>query len=178
MIKTTFLSLFILTQFAVFAITGDSTRTEYKTILPEEQHAIVLQASMEIVAANHYNKFKLDDQFSSQAFDNYLKHLDPGKVYFLQSDIQNFEKHRYGIDEMIGSGNVFPAFEMYNVLMKRIKDRINYSLDLIKNDFDFTLTDSFRFDREKSPWCADTAEQNKLWSQPIKCIFWCECYDY
>ena len=168
MIKTTFLSLFILTQFAVFAITGDSTRTEYKTILPEEQHAIVLQASMEIVAANHYNKFKLDDQFSSQAFDNYLKHLDPGKVYFLQSDIQNFEKHRYGIDEMIGSGNVFPAFEMYNVLMKRIKDRINYSLDLIKNDFDFTLTDSFRFDREKSPWCADTAEQNKLWNRKIK----------
>ncbi len=168
MIKTTFLSLFILTQFAVFAITGDSTRTEYKTILPEEQHAIVLQASMEIVAANHYNKFKLDDQFSSQAFDNYLKHLDPGKVYFLQSDIQNFEKYRYGIDEMIGSGNVFPAFEMYNVLMKRIKDRINYSLDLIKNDFDFTLTDSFRFDREKSPWCADTAEQNKLWNRKIK----------
>jgi len=168
MIKTTFLSLFILTQFAVFAITGDSTRTEYKTILPEEQHAIVLQASMEIVAANHYNKFKLDDQFSSQAFDNYLKHLDPGKVYFLQSDIQNFEKYRYGIDEMIGSGNVFPAFEMYNVLMKRIKDRINYSLDLIKNDFDFTQTDSFRFDREKSPWCADTAEQNKLWNRKIK----------
>ena len=168
MIKTTFLSLLILTQFAVFAITGDSTRTEYKTILPEEQHAIVLQASMEIVAANHYNKFKLDDQFSSQAFDNYLKHLDPGKVYFLQSDIQNFEKYRYGIDEMIGSGNVFPAFEMYNVLMKRIKDRINYSLDLIKNDFDFTQTDSFRFDREKSPWCADIAEQNKLWNRKIK----------
>ncbi|MEI6595536.1 MAG: carboxy terminal-processing peptidase [Bacteroidota bacterium] len=168
MIKTTFLSLFILTQFAVFAITGDSTRIEYKTILPEEQHAIVLQASMEIVAANHYNKFKLDDQFSSQAFDNYLKHLDPGKVYFLQSDIKDFEKYRYSIDEMIGIGNVFPAFEMYNVLMKRIKDRINYSLDLIKNDFDFTLTDSFRFDREKSPWCADTAEQNKLWNRKIK----------
>ena len=168
MIKKTLLSLFIVFQFGSSVFAADSTRTEYKPLFPEEQHSVVLQATMEIIAANHYNKFKLDDAFSLKAFDNYLKHLDPGRVYFLQSDIKDFEKYRYNFDDMIGSGNVLPAFEMYNVLMKRIKDRINYSLDIIKNDFDYTLNDSFMIDREKSPWCTDTVEQNRLWNRKIK----------
>jgi carboxyl-terminal processing protease len=168
MIKKTLLSLFIVFQFGSSVFAADSTRTEYKPLFPEEQHSVVLQATMEIIAANHYNKFKLDDAFSLKAFDNYLKHLDPGRVYFLQSDIKDFEKYRYNFDDMIGSGNVLPAFEMYNVLMKRIKDRINYSLDIIKNDFDYTLNDSFMIDREKSPWCIDTVEQNRLWNRKIK----------
>ena len=188
MIKRTIFSVVILLQFVANSFAGDSTRTDYKPILPEQQHSIVFQATMEIIAVNHYNKLKFDDEFSSKAFDNYLKHLDPNRVYFLQSDINQFEKYRNSLDEMIKTGNIQPAFDIYNVLMKRIKERINFSLGIVKIDssllkidstksdknkiskfdFDYTLNDSFMIDRENAAWCIDTSEQNKLWYRKIK----------
>ena len=39
---------------------------------------------------HHYKPTRLDDNLSGEIFDVYLELLDPNKIYFLQSDIENF----------------------------------------------------------------------------------------
>jgi carboxyl-terminal processing protease len=40
-----------------------------------------------VLSRYHYKKLPLDDAMSAKIFDQYLKALDPEKLFFLQSDI-------------------------------------------------------------------------------------------
>jgi carboxyl-terminal processing protease len=168
MIKQTFIYLALLIQLVGTACAGDSTHVTIKKIVSEEQQPMVYQAVAQLVSNYHYNKLKIDDAFSSKVLDNYIKHLDQNRLYFTADDIKSFEKFRYGFDDAVFNTNIQPIFDIYNVYQQRIAERINYSLNIIKQDFDFNANDSFMIDREKAPWFKDTAEQNKVWYHKIK----------
>jgi len=153
-------------QSACASTSNDSTGA--KTFAPTEQQKVTYQTAMQFVAAYHYSKPRLDDAFSEKALNNYIKNLDPSHVYFLQDDIQKFERYRHKIDNDILDGNVDPAFEIFNVYQQRLVDRIEYSLTLLKAPFDFTQNDSFETDREHAAYCKNFQELDKLWQQKVK----------
>jgi len=49
----------------------------------------------------HYKKIKLDDSLSVNIFNRYLKSLDYNKMIFLKSDIKNFSKQKFLMDDYI-----------------------------------------------------------------------------
>ena len=51
----------------------------------------------------------------SVIFDNYFESLDPNKSYFLQSDIDYFEKYRYTIDDHLPEGNLDFAYQVFSI---------------------------------------------------------------
>jgi len=150
------------------ACAGDSTRTFLTDLKPEQQHQISFQTAVQMISAYHYSRPRIDDDFSSKAFDNYLKTLDPARVYFLESDIKSFERKRNSIDDDIMSGDPNFGFEMFNVYRTRLHDRIDYALSILKDSFDFSQQDSFEIDRENAAWCKDYKELDKLWKEKIK----------
>lgn len=152
------------------ACASDSTRVSFKQLEPEPQHPTVFSTTMQIIASYHYQKPTLNDKFSSEAFDNYFKHLDPSHVYFLQSDIAGFEQYRFAIDESVFSGNVAPAFDIFNRYQQRLQERIQFALSILSDsaNFDYLQNDSFMTDREKAPYALDEDEQNKLWRLKLK----------
>lgn len=165
------LSLLLLSSFLLFSQTacaGDSTGVSKGGLKPEPQHQSVFQTTIQLVATYHYAKPRINDAFSSQALDNYLKHLDPSRVYFLQSDIAAFEKYRNTLDEAVFEGGPDMAFDIFNVYRERLNDRIDFALTLLKDSFDFDQQDSFEIDRENSSWCADFREMDQLWRNKVK----------
>lgn len=149
---------------------ADTSHVTFKKLEPESQHGTVFSTAIQLVATYHYNKLKINDDFSSRAFDNYLKHLDPSRVYFFESDIKQFEKYRHQIDEAVFTGNVNLAFEMFNVYQQRLQERTNDALALLKDSsaFNFTEKDSFNIDRENEPWISSKEAMDKLWKQKLK----------
>lgn len=152
------------------ACANDSTRVSFKKLEPEPQHPTVFSTTMQVIASYHYQKPTINDKFSSEAFDNYFKHLDPSHVYFLQSDIAGFEQYRFAIDESIFSGNVTPAFEIFNRYQQRLQERIQFALKVLSdsNNFDYNQNDSFMIDREKAPYVSTLEEQDQLWRLKLK----------
>lgn len=152
------------------ACATDTTKVKLKQLEPEPQHPMVFSTAMQLVASYHYQKPTINDQFSSNAFDNYIKDLDPSKVYFLKSDIAEFEKYRYAIDESIFSGDVKPGFEIFNRYQQRLQERINYAFLLLNDStqFDFTANDSFMVEREKASFANNIDELNALWKLKLK----------
>ena len=150
------------------ACAGDTTTVKLTDIKAEPQHQVAFQTAVQLVASYHYAKPKIDDAFSSKGLDNYLKHLDPSRTYFLKSDIESFEKYRYTIDDAGLGGSPDFAFDIFNVYRNRLQDRIDYSLSLLRDSFDFNQNDSFETDRENSPWCANYQELDGLWKKKIK----------
>ncbi|MCC7533237.1 MAG: carboxy terminal-processing peptidase [Bacteroidia bacterium] len=167
----TYLSALILVLFTSYtACASDSTKVEIKALNPEPQHQMVYGTVMQLIASYHYQKPKIDDVFSSKGLDNYLKHIDPNRVYFFQSDISNFEKYRYQLDESILNGDLKAAYEIFNTYQERLKDRIEFAKKFLSDslNFDFTKQDSFQIKREDAPYANSIEELNKLWELKLK----------
>ncbi|MBZ0198666.1 MAG: carboxy terminal-processing peptidase [Ignavibacteriaceae bacterium] len=139
-----------------------------ETLEPLPYHAQEDQLINTILARYHYNKFKLDDSLSSVIFDRYLKTLDGTKSYFTASDIKELEEYRYSLDDDIKSGNLDPAYEIFNLFRERFHERVIYIDSLLTKEFDYTLNESMEVDREKTTWAKDENELNEIWRKRIK----------
>jgi carboxyl-terminal processing protease len=137
-------------------------------LAPTEQENYVARRVSEIIAREHYRRAPLDDRLSSLILDRYLDAIDGGRSYFYASDIAEFEKYRYELDDAIKSGDVEPAFVIFRRYQQRTRERMNYAIELLSKKPDFDVDESFNFDREKDPWPANAAEMNELWRKRIK----------
>ncbi|HWG68275.1 MAG TPA: carboxy terminal-processing peptidase [Steroidobacteraceae bacterium] len=137
-------------------------------LAPTEQENYVARRVADIVAREHYRRAPLDDHLSSLILDRYLDAIDGARSYFYASDIADFERYRYELDDAIKSGDVAPAFDIFRRYQQRSRERMAYAIELLKKEPDFNVDESFNFDREKEPWPANTAEMNELWRKRVK----------
>src|ERR1700678_2116088 len=151
------------------AMTPPPTPAAATAILePTDQENYVARRVADIVAREHYRRAPLDDHLSSLILDRYLDAVDGGRSYFYASDIAEFERYRYTLDDAIKAGDVEPAFVIFRRYQQRSRERLAYAIDLLKQKPDFDIEESFNFDREKEPWPANTAEMNELWRKRVK----------
>ncbi len=139
-----------------------------KVILPDDFYKREGQILIQLLNNYHYKKHPLNDSLSSVVFDEYLKTLDYTRSYFLNSDIQSLEKFRYLFDDFIKQGNLDVPFEIFNLFKKRVGERIAYIKKCLQNEFDFTVNESFKPDREKADWAKDTNELDEIWRLRLK----------
>ena len=137
-------------------------------LAPTEQENYVARRVADIIAHEHYRRAPLDDHLSSLILDRYLDAIDGARSYFYASDIAEFEKYRYQLDDAIKTGDVEPAFVIFRRYQQRSRERMTYAIDLLDKKPDFDVDESFNFDREKEPWPANTAEMNELWRKRVK----------
>ncbi len=168
MLKQICLAAFI---FAALACKADPRVTAIVTkndVKPDMQQSVEAKSVVELIENFHYNKVEVNDAFSSLVFDEYLKNLDGGKNYFLQSDISDFEKYRLTLDDDVREGDLSVPFYIFNVYQKRYNDRVNFALAQIAKKFNFTKNENYTYDREKMPWLKSETESNELWEKRIK----------
>jgi carboxyl-terminal processing protease len=137
-------------------------------LAPTEQENYVARRVADIVAREHYRRAPLDDHLSSLILDRYLDAIDGGRSYFYASDIADFERYRYELDDAIKAGDVEPAFVIFRRYQQRSRERMAYAVELLTKKPDFDIDESFNFDREKEPWPANAAEMNELWRKRVK----------
>jgi carboxyl-terminal processing protease len=163
----TILSVFFVRVALGFNFDVDTVALKAKPVYGREAKIMA-----EILGRYHYRKLSLNDSLSSVILDAYLKELDNNKTYFLASDIRNFEKYRYTLDNLINEENVNVAYDIYNVFRQRYQQRMDYVKNhLLNQNFDFTVNEFYETDRDKEPWAKDEAEVNDLWRKIIKSQF-------
>jgi carboxyl-terminal processing protease len=137
-------------------------------LAPTEQENYVARRVADIISHEHYRRAPLDDHLSSLILDRYLDAVDGARSYFFASDIAEFEKYRYELDDAIKTGDVEPAFVIFRRFQQRSRERMAYAIELLNKKPDFDIDESFNFDREKEPWPANAAEMNELWRKRVK----------
>ncbi len=132
------------------------------------------KAAIEVVKrleSEHYRNQQFNDALSSRYFDEYFKSLDGSKNFFLQSDIQEFEKYRQDFDDFYKKGDLDISFAIYNRFIKRMTSRLEKvvaELDDPKIKFDFDKEESIAVDRKDASWPKDSNEADALWYSYIK----------
>jgi carboxyl-terminal processing protease len=137
-------------------------------VTPTDNQRAVARKIGEILERYHYRHATIDGHFSSQVYERYLDFLDGQRSYFLASDIAEFEPWRMRFDEMIHTGDIDPAYLIFARFQERNRERIRYALQLLKSEPDWTVNETFQFDRQHTPWQANEADMNELWRKRVK----------
>ncbi len=143
--------------------TADPLRLE-----PEMEQRYASNIATRFLTNYHYKRTRLDDDLSSQIFDHYLELLDPNRIYFLASDVESFERYRTGMDDALRHSDLLSAYEIFNVYVDRVRQRVDYARNRVKEPFDFTIDEYYQYDREGEPWLRSTDELNELWRKRVK----------
>lgn len=140
----------------------------FKIIQTEPVHQRVNTIVAGLLTRNHYKKVSLNDSLSEVIFNNYIKSYDNFKVYFLQSDIDEFSKSKNQIDDYLKSGNLQFAYNVFNVYKQRLYERMKAIKKILSKEFTFDTDEKFVIDRENADWPKTQSELNELWRLRLK----------
>jgi carboxyl-terminal processing protease len=135
---------------------------------PAVQEAKAAHMAAELLTRYHYKATALDDALSSKMFDQYLKALDPEKLYFLQSDIDRLGADRTRLDDAILTEDLRAPFDIFNLYEGRAAERLVYARNLLQKGFDFQRDENLLIDRKDQPWPLNEAQLQDLWRKRVK----------
>lgn len=121
-----------------------------------------------LMKREHLSKHPLDDEISRRGLQLFIKSLDGMKLYFYQSDIDEFNRRRDEIDDMINAGDISFAYQIFNVLLKRIDERVALVDELLKGDFDLSDDEVLITDPDKLTFPKDAAEARERWRKRLE----------
>lgn len=135
---------------------------------PAAHEAKAARLAAELLTRYHYQAVPLDDAMSGKMFDQYLKSLDPEKVYFLQSDVDRFASERTRLDDAILSEDLRVPVDIFNLYERRAAERLAHSRNLLQKGFDFQPDESLQIDRKDQARPANEAQLQDLWRKRVK----------
>jgi carboxyl-terminal processing protease len=135
---------------------------------PTERQRRVSKLVSNVIERSHYRQSPINDPVSSLVLDRFVEQLDGARSYFLASDIADFERFRYQLDDAVVAGQLEPVFTIFNRFQVRNRERVAYALQLLKTEPDFTVDETFEFDRAKAPWAKTNEELNEIWRKRVK----------
>lgn len=114
---------------------------------------------------------KLDGNMSVLVFDRYIKSLDPGRHLLTQTDLNDFQPLKQLMYKYLKTGNLGPAFEIFNLYQSRSEQRFEYILKLARSwqtQLDFAKNETLVIDYEHKPFIPDISGLEPLWKKELK----------
>ena len=135
---------------------------------PTHEQAQAAHLAAELLARHHYRKLPIDTDLSQKVFERYLKSLDPEKLFFLQSDIDQWSGDRTKLTNAVVNEDLSIPFAIFNRYGQRAAERFAYARTLLKKGFDFRINESYQYSREKAAWPTTEAQVHDLWRKRVK----------
>ena len=137
--------------------------------------SFVLSAAAAVEPRNYYGKIAkrladslpkyhvlqqpMNDEVSQRAWTNLVTFYDYDHSVFLKSDLDRLAAHERTIDDEIGDADVAFGYEIYNLYVQRLKERIDFATNLLATaDWTFTSNETYRVRRKDAPWPETKAE--------------------
>jgi carboxyl-terminal processing protease len=160
---------------ALVTVVGGSARLTASTsplppgaIAPGDRERMIARQVGALLQDAHYSRIRIDDALSPRVMDKFLESMDGQRLYFLAGDIDEFAPLRMRFDDMIRTGDIEPGYAMFARYQQRNRERVQHALKLLDTEPDFTIRESFEFDREGAAWPTTTAELDEIWRKRVK----------
>jgi carboxyl-terminal processing protease len=149
----------------IFSVVILSSFTIIKFVF--DKNDIIVGLLFDSLKQAHYSPKKLDDAFSEKVFDLYIN-TGFNKQFLLQSDIDELSKYRHSIDDEIASQRHDFYTATQEILTKRIREKENWSREILAQPLDYTSPDEYETDYKKMTYAGTTGELRKEWEKMLK----------
>jgi carboxyl-terminal processing protease len=142
-------------------------------VSPDPTDANIAQIEADMLQTWQYSQHPFDQEISSRFLDRYLDTLDYSHIYFLQSDMDEFEKYRTNLHTLtLQNHDMTPCWVIFSRFMQRANERINFVTNALATmKFDFTGHDRFVVNRHALPYAKDMSEAKEFWRQELRCEY-------
>jgi len=125
-----------------------------------------VHAAAKTLVEGHISHRPLNDELSRAWFNAFFLRLDPRRMYFLATDLREFESSALRLDDWAREG----SFEFPLLVRRRLRERVAEAAKeaeaAIRTDHDYTLDESVP--RRYETFAASAQERDRRWRLRIK----------
>ena len=129
---------------------------------------LLIEVVKYVVEKGHYSTLDINDDISEKIYNTYLEQLDAQKRFFLQSDIRQFEKYKFKLDDQLKDQDLTFFNLVYETSRKRINEVKNYYEEIMNNSFDFFSNEDINLDFENKSYARNSNEIKNRWRKQLK----------
>lgn len=131
----------------------------------------------QMMPAIHFLHKPMNSQIGAVAWTNYIKMLDSQRVYFIQSDIDEFEKFKADQVQLLKDGDFSYAINVLNVYRSRLGEYKEFAEkyfegksvnEFLSNVENFSTDKAFLWKRKNAAWASDKAAQEQIWTERLQ----------
>ncbi len=152
---------------AVFVAAASCSFTT-KSFDNPDKDKMLLDLITYVLEKTHFSNKDFDDAFSAKVYSKFINDVDPLKRYFFESDIKEFSKYEFLIDDQLKSKDL----TFFDLVLDRLNIRIGEAKSLYKKvletPFDYNKEESINLDYEKLPYAANKKELENRWKEQLK----------
>lgn len=142
-----------------------------------EKKKMILRITLEALNQTHHAPRNIDDKFSEDLFNLYLKRIDFRKNYLIQEDVSQLERYKKALDEQC----LMTEFDFYNsanqMLDKRTAQVEQMCNEILAKPFTFEGKGVIETDPDKLKWPTDIAALRQRWEDGLKFQVLSRVYD-
>ena len=154
------LTLCFFSSLAITRMSAEIKLSETEQLALKEQ----TQWALALIRSNHYLKNEIQSIDGTQIIENFASSLDHSKLYFLQTDIDDYLfRFSESIEGFLENGNLYPAFVIYNDFTNKFKARTEWALRRLEEPFSFQDDSQFESDRTEAQWISSQKESDITW---------------
>lgn len=116
----------------------------------------------------HYSPKPINDAYSKDVYKHYFELVDPGKRYFVQSDMDEFAKHETKLDDYINQGDL----TFYKLTIDRLYQRVDeidkITQEIFSKPINLNEDESLTLEPKLKKVPANKQEQYTEWKKFIK----------
>ncbi|MEP2238694.1 MAG: carboxy terminal-processing peptidase [Maribacter sp.] len=139
-----------------------------KSFENDDKDKLLLDLITYVLEKGHYEPKALNDDFSVHVFEDFIDVIDPTKRYFIASDIAEFEKYKYQIDDEIKNTDITFFNIVYERLMERMEDAKGIYKEVLETPFDYSENESISIKYDEEPFAANREELKERWRKQLK----------
>lgn len=116
----------------------------------------------------HYAPKPINDAYSEEVYNNYFESIDPTKKYFLQSDMDEFAKHRNLLDDYLNKGDLIFYKQTIDRLYERVDEIDKMTQDIFSKPINLNEDEEFILEPKLKKHPANKEELYDEWKKYIK----------
>jgi carboxyl-terminal processing protease len=125
--------------------------------------------AIDLIQRYHYKQKSFAEIEAAELLRQYMDDLDGSRIFFLEEDV-NFLVERFSgtlKPSYLYVGDLYPAFEIYNVYKERVENRLEWIQKRLQQPFVVDSERSYLSDRDEADWPKTDAEADVLWDQRL-----------
>jgi carboxyl-terminal processing protease len=111
---------------------------------------------------HHVSVKSADSNVRNHLIDQYIKRLDPSKIFFLQSDVDYIKSSMAKLFDQLRQGDCSVLDLVQKRYVERVAERVDYAKKLLDDKFKVDSTIEFEFDPDKRAYAKSAAEVHEF----------------
>ena len=140
-----------------------------RPLVPRDYDGRIALRLTDTLQKAHVLHKRLDDEISRRAWTNLVTFYDFDHSVFLKGDLDALAARERRLDDEIKQGDVSFGYDVYNLYVRRLRERIDFATNLVlTTEWDFTTNETYRIRRKDAPWPATRADAEEHWRKRLK----------